>query len=236
MSASAAGYLASNYRTTGQLAAACGIDAALLESLVDAGLSPRPSYRVDDGGTLVSVVFGAFAGTDAAPGAYFHPGTAAWVRRALRARRRLDIDATRRVLHRGFVRRFAAALRAIDRDIARLHDYFADDASPLQAALDARCEIAWTHLMDGTFGLCVTDCARVAGIARKEMLQELLTCRAERTVAARDRAPLIVMIDAYADAAMPFAPQEYPSSSRRRLVEDFGAIVRSTPATELAGS
>lgn len=36
------------------------------------------------------------------------------------------------------------------------------------------------------------------------------------------------LIDAYAAAAMPFSPIEYPRSSRKRLVENLRANLRAT--------
>ena len=36
---------------------------------------------------------------------------------------------------------------------------------------------------------------------------------------------LATEIDAYADAAMPFTPREYPVTSRKRLVEDLKALL-----------
>lgn len=228
-SASVAAYLASRYLTCERLAAVCGIPEASLEALIDAGLAPAPSYRADGAGTLASVVFGEFSETDARPGRYFHPGTAAWVGRALRVRAHLSVDDARCVLRRDFVRRFAVALRGMDRDLVRLPDCLDDGGRPIREALETRCDEAWTHLMDGTFGLCVADCARVAAIARKEALQSFLTRRAATAVPPAERTWLAALVDAYAEAAMPFAPPEYPSSSRRRLVEEFGAALREPP-------
>ncbi|WP_133499828.1 DUF6058 family natural product biosynthesis protein [Cognatilysobacter terrigena] len=225
---SVARYLAAQYWTSERLASECGVAERTLDALVDAGIVPAPSYRVHAQGVLTSVVFGEFAGMDAAPGAYFHPGTKRWVRRALQVIARVGLDDAPAALRRGFERRFAAALRRTDRELLRIEDCFAPDGTPRDAAIHARCSTAWTYLMNGTFGLCVRDCGSVASIVRKELLQEHLTRYAAReTIEDRDVAPLLTLLDIYADAAMPFAPPEYPASSRKRLVEDFGARVRS---------
>lgn len=225
-------YLSLHYRTTAQLATGCGVTIATLESLVDAGLVPAPSYRVDANGVVESVVFGHFAGADAAPGAYFHPGTTRWVRRAMRQAALVGAGNARDALRGDFERRFAGALRRVDRTLVRL-DAFARDGRADSDAIEFRCDVAWGHLMDGTFGLCVRDCASVHAIARKEVLQEHLTRLAvQDSIDARHVDRLVGLIDLYADAAMPFAPPEYASSSRKRLVEDFGVRLRALRPVE----
>ncbi|WP_162823784.1 DUF6058 family natural product biosynthesis protein [Lysobacter sp. TY2-98] len=225
---SVARYLAAHYRTSRQFAATCGISEATLASLVDAGLAPAPSYHVDAQGVLTSVVFGKFADTDAAPGAYFHPATARWLRRALQVIARVGLADAGVELRCRFNVRFVAVLRRIDRELLRIEDCFAPDGTANPTAIQSRCDVAWNALMDGTFGLCVRDCGSVASIARKELLQEHLTRYAAlATIEARDIAPLETLLAIYADAAMPFAPPEYLASSRKRLVENFGARLRS---------
>ena len=227
---SVADYLAMHYRTAAQLASACGVETPTLMARVGAGLVPAPSYRVDAGRVLHSVVFGRFAGCDAIPGVYFHPGVAAWVRRASIARGGRDDQAARRILERGFKRRYAATLRRLHRGGLRLDDSFDASATPKAAGLQARCDTAWVQLMEGTYGLCVADCGSVTSIALKDVLQEHLTRQAEGDVPSADRERVLRLVSAYAAAAMPFSPIEYPASSRKRLVDDFSARLRIVTA------
>ena len=66
-----------------------------------------------------------------------------------------------------------------------------------------------------------------AHIAYKEVLQEKLTQLSDNgkktSYPVWELAALLELINAYAAAAMPFSPVEYPLSSRKRLVEDLQA-------------
>jgi hypothetical protein len=95
--------------------------------------------------------------------------------------------------------------------------------------LRARVESTWEHFLLGTFGLCVADPSSEAAIARKEVLQEKLTMLsdngAKNEFSEAEARALLELIDAYAQAAMPFSPIEYAVSSRKRLVEDLSARI-----------
>ncbi|HZH42526.1 MAG TPA: DUF6058 family natural product biosynthesis protein [Lysobacter sp.] len=220
-------YLRDHYLDGARFAAACGIPVETLQQLVDARLVPAPSYVVEDG-ILHSVVFGPFAAVDVTGGRYFHPGNAAWVALALRARDEHGEQAGA-WLEARFRRRFADALAECDRAIGRLPDAFTDAGAPIADGLRARTDAAWTHFRQGVFGLCVADPSTERSIARKEVLQEVLArlsdngIRREFDDDVRERLP--ALIDDYARAAMPFAPVEYSRSSRKRLVEDLRAAL-----------
>lgn len=228
-------YLRRHYWTAEQLAGACGLDIAQLDSLLDDRLVPAPSYMVGADGTLQSAAFGDFPEAGATPGRYFHPGTVAWVARAREALAQADADTARAALEQRFRRNFAAALADLDRNLARLPDSFDDQGLPLPAGLDARTADAWDAFGQGIFGLCVSDPTSEHAIATKEVLQETLGARRQALAgdraAAGDPGDLPGLIARYARAAMPFSPLEYPRSSRKRLVEDFAAELAGAPPT-----
>ena len=96
-------------------------------------------------------------------------------------------------------------------------------------AVEARVQDYLPSFFDGTFGLCVAEPSTGSGIVRKEILQERLSvlhkAMSEGAPSGMPTAALLQLIDDYAAAAMPFSPVDYPSSSRKRLVADFSAIV-----------
>jgi hypothetical protein len=60
------------------------------------------------------------------------------------------------------------------------------------------------------------------------VLQEKLAALSESAIGSRtdeEMRALLQLIDAYASAAMPFSPIEYPLSSRKRLVEELSARI-----------
>lgn len=226
-------YLRRHYWTAERLADACGMETAQLDALLDHGLVPAPSYVVRADGSLQSAAFGDFPEAGATPGRYFHPGTVAWVERAREVLADHDADAARAELEQRFRHNFAAALADLDRALARLPDSFDDQGAPRAAGLEAHTADAWDAFREGIFGLCVADPTTERAIAIKEILQETLGARrqalAEDPAAPGGHADLPALIARYAEAAMPFSPLEYPRSSRRRLVEDFGAELAGAP-------
>lgn len=227
-------YLHRHYWTAERLAGACGLEPGQLDALLDDGLVPAPSYTVAADGGLWSAAFGEFPEAGATPGRYFHPGTVAWVARAREAAAQGDTDTARAALEQRFRHNFAVALADLDRGLARLPDSFDEQGAPLAAGLNARTADAWDAFRQGIFGLCVADPGSEHAIATKEILQETLGARrqalAEAGASPESRADLPGLIARYAAAAMPFSPLEYPRSSRKRLVEDFGADLAGAPA------
>jgi uncharacterized protein YdbL (DUF1318 family) len=218
-------YLERHYLTAEQLAANCSISTSELASLVAEKLVPHASYTVDRGDTLVSQAFGKLLVRNAAPGQYYHPGNAHWIKLALEETSRSGPQGAHRELKKRFKGQYAAALRELNDSTFRLPDSFTDDGEEISASVDLRTEAAWNYFVDGVFSLCVADPSTEESIALKEILQEALVdltddgSRADYS--AEEKRRILSLIDRYALAAMPFSPVEYPLSSRKRLVEDL---------------
>lgn len=219
-------YLERYYRTADQLAAVCSISTDELAGLVNERLVPAPSYTVSNG-VLVSQAFGEFKAQALRPGQYFHPSNAAWVALACEAKRKAGAQQAHLELKQRFRGNFASALAELDKALFRLPDSFTDTGQVIPHGLDARTEDAWRHFLKGVFSLCVADPSSERSIALKEVLQEALATLSENGSKAdfppAQRRHVLDLIDRYAKAAMPFSPLEYPSSSRKRLVEDLRA-------------
>lgn len=224
-------YLATHYLPTERFAAACSLSTQTLAALLDGGLVPRPAYVVTPDGILLSAAFGEMPATGATPGDYHHPGNARWVSRMRRLQATLDPTRARDALEERFKANFAGALARLDRDTHRLADSFGDDGRPIRDGLAIRTDTAWRHFIHGIFGVCVADPSSERSIARKEILQEALTgitADGTRMDFPHDTALHVLrMVNEYAACTMPFAPPEYPRSSRKRLVEDLGQRLRA---------
>ena len=216
-------YLARYFQDSAQFAATCGISQAQLHTLIQNCLVPRPSYVVTRG-MLSSHAFGTLPAAGSQEGEYFHPGTRAWVERALHAIQEAGKVEAHGLLRQRFDVAMRAALQILDRDTWRLRDAFTAQGSAIEAGLRARLDSMWQELLLGTYGVCVAEPRSADTIAHKEVLQEklvALTNNGSRSDYAPAEIPtLLATLEAYAAAAMPFSPVEYPLSSRKRLVDD----------------
>ena len=226
-------YLARHYINLDQLAALTGVAATEIEDLVASKLAPAPSYVVTPARKLISCVFGEFDALDALAGKYFHKDGHVWVTQARDAQGRLGSATAREELRARFRANFVQALRDINDSLVRLPDTFGEAGELNRARFEERFEESWEALIEGVYNLCVADPSNERSIARKEMLQEYLQgvsakVSAGETLDAKERTRILSLIQQYAEAAMPFAPPEYPRSSRKRLVEDFAMLLRNS--------
>jgi Family of unknown function (DUF6058) len=224
-------YLARYYIDLDELALLTGIAVVEVEHLVASKLAPAPSYVVTPDRKLISCVFGEFEAQDAPQGRYFHKDGHVWLTQAAEAHRRLGVVAAREELRARFKSNFTQALQGINDSLVRLPDTFSGSGELKLERLNKRFEETWDALIDGVYNLCVADPSNERSIARKEMLQEYLQEISSKvqtgdSLDASERHRVLSLIQQYADAAMPFAPPEYPRSSRKRLVEDFATALR----------
>lgn len=220
-------YLKDYYQTADQLATVCSISTDELGALVSERLVPHASYTILEGDKLISQAFGEIDVQNSTPGQYFHPGNAAWIVLAIETKKKMGSQQAHRELKERFKKNFAIALQELDKGTFRLPDSFTESGEVLPKGLNLRTESAWGSFLKGIFSLCVADPSSERSIAHKEILQEALTeltdGGSKADFSAESRRHVIELIDQYAVAAMPFSPPEYPSSSRKRLVEDLKA-------------
>ncbi|MTW13212.1 hypothetical protein GM658_21635 [Pseudoduganella eburnea] len=220
-------YLSKHFLKSGEMAASCQLSEEAFRNLVYDRLIPGPSYVVTETSRLKSYVFGDMPAGYAQDGEYFHPATAAWVKRAQAVIAEVGRERAYEVLKQQFELNFQAALAAANESTWRMADSFADDGAVMEEGMRRRLDSVWTHFLQGTFGLCVANPVSEQDIARKEVLQEKLTAlsaNGARTDFAPDEVPaMLELIEAFAQSAMPFSPVEFPMSSRKRLVDDLSA-------------
>ena len=232
-------YLKKHYRTKEQLAAACSIAPQELDELIREGLIPHPSYVVTADGRLLSPAFGELPAHDAEVGEYFHSASPIWVARALEVMERVDAGEAQHEMKARFGGHFQEALLELNRTVFRLADCIDHRGEVIVDGMSRRCDAAWSAFLKGIYGLCVADPSTERGIARKEILQEALTTLSENGTRSDysdgERAVVRTLMEAYAVASMPFTPQEYPRSSRRRLIEELAAKMEGASPHLVAG-
>jgi hypothetical protein len=216
-------YLDRHFVSLEQLAPAAGETPSAARDLVEAGCVPRPSYVVSGDGALATAVFGRLPGSAQLPGDYYPPAGAAWIRRAARIRAQAGgdlLEAAAAVSHT-FIARYREALREFDDDT---------DQGDVDA-LAGEVEGTITHWRSGTYGVCTRHPVDERAIARKQVAQLRLARLANdghRSAFSQvEVAKLREAMAEYDAAAMPFSPANYPQSSRKRLVDDVLAFLRS---------
>lgn len=194
-------YLDTHLLATPRLLAASGRTAEFLSSMQQAGMAPRPSYRLHMAIDCTSF-FGEHSETCACD--YYAIGTVDWLTEVAD----LSDGAAAYAL---FSRRYRARVAQLGA-APRSEDYLRSE---------------WQHFLDGTYGLC-TASGLPEAIADKEVAIEninaLVENRGEQALTEDERLYLRHWVEVLDRASAPFAPHEVARSSRRRLVD----AVRST--------
>ena len=202
-------YLQEHFVDKPAFASLSGISIERLDQLIAAEAIPRATYTCNDG-YIHSAAFGETQTEEPLTGEYFRPECVRWAKIAAHSPAGLEQYNVRLQLES----ELRTALRG-----------YCEDPS----VVEAKVQSYLPHFWNGTFGLCVADPSIGAGIVRKEILQEKLTVATEggskSSPSGMSQQELLLLIDNYAAAAMPFSPAEYERSSRKRLVDDLRPIV-----------
>lgn len=224
-------YLSEHFLNACQFAAACGISVDELDDLIRQRLIPAPTYTVTESSGVSSILFGEMQAEGSTPGRYFRPANSVWVDIARDMVTKHGAGAAARDLKSRFGRNLQAALKELNDTTLRQRDCFADDGALISAGIADRIDSYWEHFLDGTFGLCVANPISEAAIARKSVLQQKLNQISDngsrKDYSESETQSVLDLVDAYAEASMPFSPVEYHLSSRKRLVDEIRACLRT---------
>ncbi len=198
-------YLQEHFVDKPTFALSAGISVDRLDQLIAAKAVPAATYTCD-GVSVTSAAFGATAIQESLTGDHYRPECVRWAK--------IANDSLPGFEQANVLTQLESELRAA------LLEHWQDPA-----AVESKIQAYLPHFWNGTFGLCVADPSSGTGIARKEILQEELTAATEgctnSSPAGVSNTELLLLIDNYADSAMPFSPAEYSRSSRKRLVDDL---------------
>ncbi|VXB02210.1 DUF6058 family natural product biosynthesis protein [Massilia sp. 9I] len=189
-------YLQQHFLTRAQLLTASSITSARLDALIDRGVMPRPSYRIQLNTRCASF----FGEHDEEAGAeYYATGYPSWI---------AVLEASTEDPFAIFARRYRAALGALPMTTID---------PKLGAGLDAHLRDEWGHFLSGTYGLCTRS-----GLPGDIAAKELAICVIKELTAQEDpeRGRLRQAVDLLDRTSSPFAPHERARSSRRRLVDE----------------
>jgi hypothetical protein len=221
-------YLAHNYLDLAQLAQLSNVSKADILAMIDAQLIPGASYWIDDQGMIFSAAFGELTRCDLTNNTYFHSSTVVWITQATTLKNRVGMTLAPAEFNKQFAAEFEHCYRQLQNEvIATLTNshitFLAEVRNKLHSPeLLSKCT---RYFMQGIFGLCVAAPYTMRVIAKKEVLQQLLTIASSNMDQISQQIDSIpvwrAFIQEYAQLSMPFSPDEYPRSSRKRLCEDF---------------
>ena len=223
-SAATQAYLDAHFLRLDAMADAAGIAPERLRVLVDAGLVPAPSYVVRDA-ELVSAAFGPLPCDGLVAGEYMHREMQGWIAAALDSIGEHGESGAKSALQQSFAAGMRAALLDLHREGISAPGCFSANGTPDHDAFDACIASHWDAHLEGIFGICVRQPGSIPAIADKETSQALLgqltDSGARQQYSASETAVLRGLIARYAEACAPFAPVEYPRTSRKRYIEDL---------------
>jgi hypothetical protein len=145
-----------------------------------------------------------------------------WIIRARRA-----IAGTGRMnagyrLKKYFVENLQGALAECNRTVWPLPDAFTPAGAVIPEGLRIRTEATWEHFLQGTYGLCVANAVSERAIARQQVLEEKLLALTEDGMrehyTATQAHDVLIVLEQYTEASMPFSPIDEGETSRKRLV------------------
>lgn len=194
-------YLDRHFLTLEALAERAQTPPAQILALVRAGCIPPHSYEVA-GELTVRSTFGDYA-LPAGPRRYYHPSVATWIERAKTLAERYSLDEVATRMRAGFAQDLKAALKG--------------RPAPASLAL----EQAWGYVLDGTWGLClkeITPLAMVEKTLARELIKDVTEATGDRPLNPADRSLLEAAVVQYDAVTGPFAPHEFPESSRHREI------------------
>lgn len=221
-------YLGQHFVPLSALVESTGVSDSEIRALQAAGCIPGPSYRVTAPDRVGSIVFGETVIPGLGPsGEYYAGSVATWVSAAGKRKPWPTLATLGPKLAAEFKSELKAVLLARQAGQAGMDFLFAAPDVEHSGAMQKFLDETWRHFLAGTYGVCVREASTVAVIAEKEIRQHQLTHLTQNgakfTYTRAEWAAVNEVMLAYEAVTMPFAPHEYPLSSRKRLVDDLRA-------------
>jgi hypothetical protein len=217
-------YLAENFVSLERLAENAGVTPDRVLELVHARCVPRHSYELKRTVVISSFVSGDTPVLEGAVRRFYAPALAHWIRVAEAPAARLPLDAVAARMRATFRADYRRALLELDRHGAELMECCTPEGTLDEGRFATAFDEVWTHWLEGTYGLCVRSPLSAKDVLRKELavarLARLTLDGKKQIFTSDERAAVLRAVAEYDAAAMPFAPHDYPRSSRKRLVDD----------------
>lgn len=219
-------YLGQYFVSLPLLAETAGVAEAEIRALQAAACIPGPSYRVTVPDKIGSVIFGdtVIPGIGP-PGEYYARSAADGVRVAAKRARSQSLGTLGAQMAAEFQNEFKAVLLARQSWRSGMDFLFVSPGVEQAEVMGKFLGETWQHFRAGTFGVCVREAGSVPMIAEKEIVQHGLTQLTDNgarlAYSPSEWERVTGLMRAHEVVAMPFAPHEYPRSSRKRLVDDL---------------
>ncbi|MBI3548058.1 MAG: hypothetical protein HY078_03290 [Elusimicrobia bacterium] len=219
------GYLSDTFLTLDGLAERSGLTARRLLELIYAGCIPGPSYFVSARGKISTYLHGDSALDAGAPELYFSPATLEWIKRSASLANGGGDRETARRMQALFETEFSRALAEIDAERLAFPECFAKDGTLDKSKFGEVARDKWTHVLKGTYGICVREPLSAADVVRKAVavmrIAKLTDEGRKPNLNAREREALLAALKDFDAIVSEFAPHDRPTSSRKRYFDDI---------------
>jgi hypothetical protein len=217
-------YLRGHFLSLEQLSEAAGVTAQRILSLVAHGCIPRHSYELKRVTLVSSFVLGDVPIREDDVQRFYAPALSHWIKIAEEMATDSSLERVAAQIKATFCAGYKRALLGLDAHDADLMGCATTEGRVDDEKFENMFEELWTHWLQGTYGLCVWSPLSPEDVLRKELAVARLTrltLDGKKPVFSQDeRAEVLRAIGEYDAVAMPFAPHDYSSSSRKRLVDD----------------
>jgi len=217
-------YLERHFVTLSQLAQRSETAPEVILMLIAHECIPGHSYEIKSRMTVGSFVFGDTVIEEDVVERYYAPTVAVWVRRAQELAAKIPLREVSLAMKETFRSDYRTALFDLGAHKYDEGGCFRSETELDEEAFDRHFEDTWKHWVEGTYGVCTRNADSAANIARKNVavsrLSHLTANGQKKTYSQKERDEILKAIVEYDEVALPFAPHDYPSSSRKRLVDN----------------
>ena len=188
------------------------------------GAIPKCSYHILNNHQVSTDIFGEREITGGVPGKYYPKAVVDWVNRAKSVLEMLPEEEIENRLKENFYSDYISVFKQL-KDLKMLYPHFFNSEDELLIEpLEKQAESTWKEHLKGTYGICVVNPIDVSAIIQKQVaVTRLIQITDNGQKAEFSKEEKEAFIDAsktYDKAAMPFSPVDYPTSSRKRLLDD----------------
>lgn len=225
-------YLSENFLTLDQLSLKSKIPTFEILSLVEHQCIPKHSYEWKNTEVIQNEVFGETR-FDKNPGVRFYPHQmTSIVETAHSLAKQMPLSKVAQKMKDQFKTEFLRMFTTKPEARIAFLDFFNERGEYIPVRFDDYVEKVFQDWLQGVYGICVVDSASPCIIAKKEILQRYLkslTKDGSKSDFTEEEKNLLSKAgQEYLTVTMPFAPHEYPRSSRKRFVDDIASKLVQT--------
>jgi|GEM_PF-4753254 len=200
-------YLTHNFITLGDLEKGSGLSSQQIWEFIDQRCAPYPSYRIRRHEEVYSNLSRKSELIHTTTEDYFSPSTMDWLREINHEEPSPQLSEQ---LYQNFKLKYE-------------HAYIVRTGTAIHS--ETKIKEEWEHFLDGIYGICIKGSVTADSIVRKARAVEKVAALTDNgtapTIRNSKRQELIAALREFDTIVSPFAPHDWPTSSRKRLFDDL---------------